>query len=262
MILAKTNMGEFAWSPFESRGSLFGVVRNPYDPKRTVGGEQLLNSHCTLLESGSTASAWLWMDVSGWWHTSPVIGCTCDVLPAPDPNVHRSEVRHWKAPAVLCRVQRRQRCGCCVRVWAGGPWHGHGGQHAGSRLALRLRRAAAHHRPDQPQRHHPSQVSQQFPQLMTAPPKSHGCWELRVQSVQAEVPSAAVAACTPACNVETAAGTCRLNRDTIGIIARTVDDVARVLGAVAGYDPTDPQTALVQTQTQPDDWTYYLDKHG
>lgn len=46
-----------------------------------------------------------------------------------------------------------------------------------------------------------------------------------------------------------------MNRDTVGIIARTVDDVARVLGAVAGYDAADPQTALVQTQTQPDDWT-------
>jgi Amidase len=55
---------------------------------------------------------------------------------------------------------------------------------------------------------------------------------------------------------------CRLNRDTIGIIARTVEDTARVLGAVAGYDQSDPQTKLVQTQAQPDDWTYFLDKHG
>lgn len=55
---------------------------------------------------------------------------------------------------------------------------------------------------------------------------------------------------------------CRLNRDTIGIIARTVEDAARVLGAVAGHDPADPQTRLVQTQAQPDDWTYALDKDG
>lgn len=39
VILAKTNMGEWAWSPFETRGSLFGVVRNPYDTLRTVAGE-------------------------------------------------------------------------------------------------------------------------------------------------------------------------------------------------------------------------------
>jgi amidase len=41
VILAKANMGEFAWSPFESRGSLFGVVRNPYDTSRTVAGAYL-----------------------------------------------------------------------------------------------------------------------------------------------------------------------------------------------------------------------------
>jgi Asp-tRNA(Asn)/Glu-tRNA(Gln) amidotransferase A subunit family amidase len=55
---------------------------------------------------------------------------------------------------------------------------------------------------------------------------------------------------------------CRLNRDTVGIISRTVEDAARVLGAVAGHDPSDAQTQLVQTQPQPDDWTYFLDKHG
>lgn len=42
VILAKANMGEFAWSPFESRGSLFGVVRNPYNTSRTVAGASLL----------------------------------------------------------------------------------------------------------------------------------------------------------------------------------------------------------------------------
>ena len=54
----------------------------------------------------------------------------------------------------------------------------------------------------------------------------------------------------------------RLNRDTVGIIARSVDDAARVLGAVTGADAADPQTQLVINQTQPDDWTYFLDRNG
>ena len=34
-------MAEFAFSPFVSRGSLFGVVRNPYDLTRTTAGTRL-----------------------------------------------------------------------------------------------------------------------------------------------------------------------------------------------------------------------------
>ena len=35
-----------------------------------------------------------------------------------------------------------------------------------------------------------------------------------------------------------------------------------MLGAIAGHDLSDSQTKLVQEQLQPDDWTYFLDKHG
>jgi hypothetical protein len=38
VILGKANMGEFALSPDESVGSLFGVVRNPYDLDHTTSG--------------------------------------------------------------------------------------------------------------------------------------------------------------------------------------------------------------------------------
>jgi amidase len=38
IVFAKVNMGEFAFSPFESVGSLFGIVRNVYDLTRTPAG--------------------------------------------------------------------------------------------------------------------------------------------------------------------------------------------------------------------------------
>lgn len=38
IILAKTNMAEWAFSPEISIGSVFGVVRNPYDLDRSTGG--------------------------------------------------------------------------------------------------------------------------------------------------------------------------------------------------------------------------------
>ncbi len=53
----------------------------------------------------------------------------------------------------------------------------------------------------------------------------------------------------------------RLDRDTIGVLARSVEDAARVLGALGGFenqrsgDPSDPQTALGANQPFLDDWT-------
>lgn len=38
VVLGKCNMGEFALSPDESTGSVFGIVRNPYDLDRTTAG--------------------------------------------------------------------------------------------------------------------------------------------------------------------------------------------------------------------------------
>ena len=38
IILAKTNMAEWAFSPEISIGSVFGVIRNPYDLDRSTGG--------------------------------------------------------------------------------------------------------------------------------------------------------------------------------------------------------------------------------
>lgn len=38
IIMAKTNMAEWAFAPDISIGSAFGVVRNPYDLDRSTGG--------------------------------------------------------------------------------------------------------------------------------------------------------------------------------------------------------------------------------
>lgn len=38
IILAKTNMAEWAFAPDISIGSVYGVVRNPYDLDRSTGG--------------------------------------------------------------------------------------------------------------------------------------------------------------------------------------------------------------------------------
>ena len=38
LVLAKTNMAEWAFSPDISIGSVFGVVRNPYDSDRSTAG--------------------------------------------------------------------------------------------------------------------------------------------------------------------------------------------------------------------------------
>jgi Asp-tRNA(Asn)/Glu-tRNA(Gln) amidotransferase A subunit family amidase len=142
VILAKANMGEFAWSPFESRGSLFGVIRNPYDTSRTVAGS-----------SGGSAAA-------------VAAGFAQAALGTDTGDSTRGPASHCACVGLRPTIGRTSRNGT--------------------------------------------------------------------------IPA-------------------RLNRDTIGIISRTVEDAARVLGAIAGHDP---QTKLVETQAQPDDWTYVLDKHG
>ena len=38
VLLGKCNMGEFALSPDESAGSVYGIVRNPYDLDHTTAG--------------------------------------------------------------------------------------------------------------------------------------------------------------------------------------------------------------------------------
>ncbi|MBE9114363.1 amidase [Lusitaniella coriacea LEGE 07157] len=52
-----------------------------------------------------------------------------------------------------------------------------------------------------------------------------------------------------------------LNRDVGGPMTRTVEDAAIVLNAIAGYDPKDPQTAVIQGVTLPD-YTRFLDREG
>jgi Amidase len=61
VILAKANMGEFAWSPFESRGSLFGVVRNPYNTSRTVAGAWFINDS-SWTQCVCSNSSWVSLD--------------------------------------------------------------------------------------------------------------------------------------------------------------------------------------------------------
>jgi amidase len=51
------------------------------------------------------------------------------------------------------------------------------------------------------------------------------------------------------------------NNDMGGPMARTVADVATVLGVVAGYDPADPITKLSEGKAYPD-YTQFLDKKG
>lgn len=46
IVLAKSNLAEFAWTPHYSESSIAGMVRNPYDTARTAGGS-----------SGGTAAA-------------------------------------------------------------------------------------------------------------------------------------------------------------------------------------------------------------
>lgn len=52
-----------------------------------------------------------------------------------------------------------------------------------------------------------------------------------------------------------------LRNDISGPMARTVEDAARVLGVIAGYDPKDPITELCQGKV-PDNYTQFLDKDG
>jgi hypothetical protein len=40
IVLGKCNMGEFALSPDESVGSVYGIVRNPYDLDHSTAGEK------------------------------------------------------------------------------------------------------------------------------------------------------------------------------------------------------------------------------
>jgi len=53
------------------------------------------------------------------------------------------------------------------------------------------------------------------------------------------------------------------DQDTAGPLARTVEDAARVLGVIAGYDPADPATAACLTPGKCfSDYTQFLDKHA
>ncbi|CAL8462935.1 g2469 [Coccomyxa elongata] len=58
LVLGKFNMGEFALSPDESTGSVFGIVRNPYDLDHTTagssgGGAAALAANLALLALGT-----------------------------------------------------------------------------------------------------------------------------------------------------------------------------------------------------------------
>lgn len=53
------------------------------------------------------------------------------------------------------------------------------------------------------------------------------------------------------------------DQDTAGPLARTVEDAARVLGVIAGYDPADPATNACLTPGNCfSDYTQFLDKHA
>jgi amidase len=52
-----------------------------------------------------------------------------------------------------------------------------------------------------------------------------------------------------------------LTQDTAGPITRTVSDAAKMLDAIAGYDPQDPQTAWSVGQI-PETYTAFLDENG
>jgi amidase len=51
------------------------------------------------------------------------------------------------------------------------------------------------------------------------------------------------------------------DRDVTGPMARTVEDTARLLQAIAGYDPADPMTALGRHHRERD-YTAFIDKRG
>ena len=52
-----------------------------------------------------------------------------------------------------------------------------------------------------------------------------------------------------------------LERDMAGVVTRTVEDTARVMNVIVGYDPADPITALSDGNI-PDDYTAFLDENG
>lgn len=52
-----------------------------------------------------------------------------------------------------------------------------------------------------------------------------------------------------------------LDRDMTGSLTRTVEDLARTLNIIAGYDPADPITALSEGHL-PEDYTAFLDANG
>jgi Asp-tRNA(Asn)/Glu-tRNA(Gln) amidotransferase A subunit family amidase len=52
-----------------------------------------------------------------------------------------------------------------------------------------------------------------------------------------------------------------LRNDTAGPMCRTVEDVARILDVIAGYDPADPLTAMAKGK-KPPSYTQFLDKNG
>lgn len=52
-----------------------------------------------------------------------------------------------------------------------------------------------------------------------------------------------------------------LDRDMTGSMTRTVEDLARTLNVIAGYDPADPITALSEGHV-PEDYTTFLDANG
>ncbi|KAK9820416.1 hypothetical protein WJX72_010055 [[Myrmecia] bisecta] len=142
IVLAKTNMGEFAISPSESVGSVYGVVRNPYNLDHTTAGS-----------SGGTAA--------GLAANLGLVGLGTDTG-----NSIRGPASH--ASVVGLRPT----------------------------LGLNSRRGI--------------------------------------------VPA-------------------RLNRDTCGPLARTVEDAARVFGLMIAVDPEDPLTNISSTVKLPADYTQFLD---
>jgi len=54
IILAKSNMAEWAFSPYQTQSSIAGITRNPYDLKRVPAGSSGASSHCCLVGIRST----------------------------------------------------------------------------------------------------------------------------------------------------------------------------------------------------------------